>query len=347
MGTQHGFSILPLELFLNVLDQLVATRNGHQPVAYEPSDSITRTLRSLTLVSRNVYPIASKYLYSHCFCLNNCTNYTRLRRTLGLHLGRHPQALGYGDANRNDALFADIPRHISSVFISPVKTDQDGKLTTLVRLPMVIDLFDIIGHTVRRLVLDLSPIYAPSSELERILPHFSKHNIFLHMPNLEELVASYDVLDYFPLPPPNLKRLAMTFQDLKEPQIEFCFSISSLQTLIFIRPQELTSSHIDLLFSSYKGKSLDVILIDVNSNHGTPAGTRSWNGDDAVRIWEVDVPTSFYGDDDELILADDYIWTHGVDGTLWSTQMRRMASWAEIERRLAGPVHQIMDGAIL
>jgi hypothetical protein len=336
-----------MELFLNVLDQLVATRNGHQPIAYLPSDSVTQTLRSLTLVSRKVYHIASKYLYSHCLCLNNCTNYARLRRTLGLNLGRHPQALSYGDAYRNDALFADVPRHITSVFVCPVRTDKDAKLTTLVRLPMIIDLFEIVGHSLKRLALDLSPIYAPSSELERVLPHFSKNNIFLHMPNLEELIASYDVLDYFPLPPPNLKRLAMTFQELKEPQIEFCFSISSLQTLVFLRPLELMSSDIELLFSSYKGKSLDVVLVDVNSNHKTPAGTRNWSADDAVHIWEIDVPTSFYGDEEELILADTYIWTHSVNGTLWSKEKRRMASWVEVERRLAGPVHLIMDGSVV
>jgi hypothetical protein len=166
------------------------------------------------------------------------------------------------------------------------------------------------------------------------------------MPHLEELVASYNVLDYFPYAPPNLNRLAITFQELKDTQVDFCFSTSSLQTIVFLRPPELTASDIDLIFSSYKGKSLDVMLIDVNSNHRTPTGTRTWNDDDAVRVWEIDVPTSFYGDEDDLILSDDYIWTHGVQGTLWSQSKRRMASWADIQRRLAGPVHIIADGVV-
>jgi hypothetical protein len=127
--------------------------------------------------------------------------------------------------------------------------------------------------------------------------------------------------------------------------MDFCFSTSSLQTLVFLRPPELLPSDIDLIFSSYKGESLDVMLVDVNSNHRTPIGTRSWAGDDAVRIWEVDVPTSFYGDEDELVLCDDYIWSHGVQGSLWCQSKRRMASWEEIQRRLAGPVHFIMDSA--
>ena len=58
---QQGFAKLPLELFLTVLDQLVGTRNGQlQPVAYEPSGIVTKTLRALTLVSRSTYLIATK-----------------------------------------------------------------------------------------------------------------------------------------------------------------------------------------------------------------------------------------------------------------------------------------------
>lgn len=340
----QGFSVLPLELFLNVLDQLIATSGSLQSIAFGPASHITRTLRALTLVSRNIYTIATRYLYSYCLYLNSCTNYTRLRRTLGLNLGYHPQALKYGEAGRNDELFANTPRYITSAFISPMKSDKDCNATPMVRLPQVIDLCKTIGSTLKRLALDLQPIYASASEVEQVRPHLSENNIFLHMPNLEELVASFNVLDYFPYAPPNLKRLAITFQELKDTQLDFCFSTSSLQTLVFIRPTELLSSDIETVFTSYKGHSLDVILVDVNSNHRTPAGTRTWNSDDTVKIWELDVPTSFYGDEDELILCDDFIWTHGVSGALWSQSKRRMASWAEIQRRLAGPVHLIMDG---
>ncbi|CAO2656572.1 Nn.00g053750.m01.CDS01 [Neocucurbitaria sp. VM-36] len=346
MQLQGAFSLLPPELFLNVLDQLVGTRDS-QPVAYAPSNAITKALRALTLVSRNIYPIASRYLYTYCLYIDSCTNYARLRRTLGLNLGYHPQALNYGQVGRNEKLFAeaDTLRYISSAFISPVKTNKDGLGSTLVRLPQIIDLFSIIGRTLKRLILDLQPVYAPASEVELVKPHINGNNIFLNMLNLEELVVSFDVIDYFPFPPFNLKRLAITVQEMKDAQLDFCFSISSLQTLIFLRPPELTSADIDLLFEAYKGKSLDVVLVDVNSNHRTPRGTRSWKLDDTVRIWEADVATSFYGDDDDLILCDSWIWTHGLEGSLWTQDRRRMASWAEIQKRLAGPVHMIMDGS--
>lgn len=337
---------LPPELFLHVLDQLVGTRNGQQPIAYGPHHAVTQTLRSLTLVSRNIYQIASRYLYSHCLYLDDCTHYSRLRRTLCLNIGSHPQALKYGEPGRNEPLFAnaDPPRYITSAFVSPLQTSKDGIETPMIRLPQVIDLFKTIGPTLKRLALDLQTIYATASEIERVRPNLSENNILLHMPGLEELIASYNVVEYFPYAPPNLKRLAITFQEIKDPQLQFCFSTSSLQTLVMLRPPELLSRDLDLIFSSYTGKSLDVVFVDVNSNHRTPTGTRSWEEDDTVRIWEMDVPTSFYGDDDDLILADEHIWTHGVDGTLWSHGKRRMTSWAEIQQKLAGPIHLLMEG---
>jgi hypothetical protein len=342
--TQRAFAILPVELMLHVLDQLVGTCNRSQPIAYGPSNVITKTLRNLTRVSRNMYPVASRYLYSYCLYLNNCTNYARLRRTLGLNLGSHPQSLNYGESGRNDQLFEGMSRYITSAFVSPMKTKQDVMTTPLVRLFQVIDLCKVIGVTLKRLAIDLQPVYTSGSEIVLVKPYLSENNIFLHMPSLEELKVSYDALDYFPYAPPNLKRLAITFQEFKDAQIDFCFSTSSLETLVFLRPPELLSSDVDRIFSSYKGKSLDLVLVDVNSNHRTPAGTRSWTNDDTVRIWELDVPTSFYGDEDELVICDDYIWTHGVQGTLWSQSKRRMASWADIQKKLVGPVHLIMDG---
>ncbi|KAF2252858.1 hypothetical protein BU26DRAFT_515290 [Trematosphaeria pertusa] len=333
---QRAFSPLPLELFLQVLDQLVGTRDGRQQIAYAPSDPATNALRALALTSRSIYPLASRYLYAHCLYLQNCINYARFRRTLGLSLGYHPEALPYGEAGRNEQLFceADISRHITSLFVSPQKTEQCGN-APMVRLPQIIDLFTSIGPTLKRLAIDLQPVYTPGSEIRLVKPHIASNNIFLGMPKLEELVCSFDVSDYFPYPPPNLKRLAMTFQDIDDSHLTFCFSISSLEMLFFLRPEGLDAKDINELFSRYKGRHLDIGLVAVNANHRTPKYSRTWTEDDRVTIWEVDVPTSYYGDEDEMILCDGWIWSHGVQGTLWGQAKRRMTCWREIERRLA------------
>lgn len=193
-----------------------------------------------------------------------------------------------------------------------------------------------VGATLKRLAMDLQPVYASGSEILLVKPHTATKNIFLHMPLLEELVCSYDVADYFPHPPPNLKRLAMTFQDMTETHLDFCFSTSTLETLFFLRP-ELSAGSIDELFARYRGRHLDIVLVDVNANHVTPERARDWNDDtDHVTIWEADVPKSYYGDDeDDVVLCDGWMWSHGVQGTLWTQEKRRMTEWRVIEGRLA------------
>jgi hypothetical protein len=339
----RAFSVLPLELFLNVLDELVGTRDGQQPVAYGPRHASTVTLRNLTLVSRDVYPIASRYLYSYCLCLISPLNFAKFRRTLGLHPGSRTQALEDGEPRLSNELSTNIPRYITSAFIAPMKIPQVSTSTPLVPLLHIIGLCMTIGLTLKRLALDLGHFYVAARDIDSVRPHLRENNIFLQMPLLEELIASYNVPKYFPYAPLNLKRLAITCREIRDTQVDFCFSISSLETLILLRPRGLRSADIDRIFSSYKGKSLDVILVDVNSNHRTPNGARNTSNNDAVRMWEMDVPVSFYGDANELVLCDDYIWTHGVGGTLWQQSKRRMASWADIQKRLAGPVHTIID----
>lgn len=333
---QRGFASLPLELFLEVLRHLSGPRGSCQPIALSPSDPASKTLRALTLVSRAIYLVATPFLYAHCLYLDNCTNYARFRRTVGLGLGQHPEALQYGEAGRNNALFqrAQALEHVTSVFLSPQKTPRCNRMP-MVRLPQIIDLGLAISGTLKRLAIDLQPVYAPTSELLVVKPHIATNNIFLYMPVLEELICSYDIPDYFPRPPPNLKKLAMTFQDLTEMHLDFCFSVSSLETLFFLRPPELTAAEIDELFARYRGRHLDIVLVGTFADHSTPLNTRNWNDGDPVTIWQADVPTSFYGDEDYVVLCDGWVWSHGVNGTLWTQEKRRMPDWKAIEAMLS------------
>ena len=332
---QGAFGALPLELFLNCLDQLVGGQDGRTPVAYEPSHEIAKTLRALTLVSRTTYKFASRYLYARCLCLNDATRYTHFRRTLGLNLGLHPLAPEYGRAIRNEELFNEVEaqRHITSLLISPGKSAHCKLIhTPRVRLPQIVDLCTAIGFALKRLAIDLTPVYIPHSELMGIMPP----NIFLQMPNLEELICSYETTAYFSVPPPNLKRLAITANEMTSFNLDFYFMQSSLEQLYLIRPKNLTARQIDELFSRYKGRYLDVVFVALNKNHATPGGTRNWTPEDKVGIWEADVPTSFYGDEDDLVLSDSWIWTHGVRGDLWQQKTRRMLDRVAIANILGG-----------
>lgn len=339
------FSKLPVELFFSILDELVSTSDGRQPIAYAPSNVITKALRALTLVSRFAYLAASRYLYSRCLFIHNRTSYVRLQRTLGTDFENHSLAPSTRQRSRYERLFqqaACIPRYTTSMYFSPTGGSKDEK-NLMVRLPEIIDLCKCIGANMRRLALDFQYVISSPDEFHSTVSHHRENSIFLYMPRLEELIISFDVLDHFRFPPPHLKRLAITAQGLTEVQEDFYRSIPSLETLIFLRPMELKATDIDRWMDSCMGHVLDIVLVDVSVNHATPVGTRDWKDDDTVRIWQVDVPNSFYGDDDDLMLCNDWVWSQAINGRLWTADKHRMTPWKDIEKRLAGPIHSIID----
>ncbi|KAG9203628.1 hypothetical protein G6514_002646 [Epicoccum nigrum] len=226
---------------------------------------------------------------------------------------------------------------------TPNSETESTPYTPMVRLKNIVSVFRAIGPTLKRLILDMQPIYSPHSEAQDNVSRRNTHT-FVSMQRLEDLVVSFDVLDHFYVPPPNLKRLAITVKTMHKAAMRFCFAASALEMLVVLRPKELGAADIDKFFAAYQGQSLDVVFVDVNSNHRTPPDTRDWIDEDTVRIWEADVPTSFYGDEDELILCEDWIWRGAVEGTLWSLEgNRRMTGWKEVQRRLTGPVHQVIS----
>lgn len=339
------FGPLPAELFLNVLDQLVQTRDGHGSVPYPQSDGVTKTLRSLTLVSRGIYPIATKYLYSTHIWLGSPATFSGFCTTL--ELNRQRQTLTDDKTAQHNKGFAqfDLSQYVTSVYISPLETGKvnGNRWTPAVGLPAIVDLCHSLSSTLKRLHLNSSPIVTLFKCMKKTGLEDIDRNMFARMLRLEELMISHDVIGYFQRPPPNLKRLAVAGDFFGHLESVFCLSLPSLETLVLFRPVELTASMIETFFDSYRGKSLDIILFENNFNHRTPEGTREWRSNDAVRIWEADVPLSFYGDDEPSVLCDQWMWNQGIAGTLWSQTQRRMMSWAEIQRRLAGPIHSIMD----
>jgi hypothetical protein len=344
----RAFGPLPAELLLNVLDQLLETSDGYRPVAHRQSDIVTKTLCSLTLVSRSVYPIAAGYLYANCAWLDGPSTFARFCATLGLgHQHQHLTPANHGTVHNYQKLAAHgLSRYVRSVYISPIQTAQpcEGDETPSTGLPTIISLCNNLGSNLKKLHLNLSPIVVMWDHEERKGSPIMHQNMLLPMLCLEELIINYEIIFYLLHPPPNLKRLAISAYIHADLDCSSFLSSPSLEKLVLTRPVTLEASDIDAFFDSYRGKSLDVIYVTINVQHGTPVGTREWETDDTVRIWEADVPL-FYKNSREP--CDDWLWDHGVAGTLWDKTQRRMTSWAEIQRRLAGPVHLILENTDL
>ena len=337
-STNKGWSSLPVELHLHILDFLVESstphHQDHQPVALPPNHPTTRTLLALTRVSRIIYPLASSYLYANCLCINNEPSFARLYRTLSLHSSADPQLSQNTEPRRDEELWkqVDVLRHVNRAFLSPAEDKTEGEecFAAMMQFPHVVDVFAIIGAQLKRLVLVLSHEHISQMRDTNLmnpksrLSSYRNKKVFPSMPLLEEAVINFDSRYTVSSLSPQLKRLCTTVYDEFDCMPGACFSIPSLETLVLLRPKGLAAVEIDAWFYTYQGESLDVILVDVNSNHLIPWLTRNFKEDDKVRIWEVDVPTSFYGDDDDIELCTTWIFEHARDGSLWETEKRRM-----------------------
>jgi hypothetical protein len=328
-------SELPTELFIYILDQLTEADNGRR-LAFEPSDAVTKTLRALTLVSRGMYFIASKYLYSRCICIQHSEKFHMLRRTLGhnLELEGHPLTLITGAAARNDRLFSDAgtPKYITSISLSLYRgyegSVEGGRSRHHATSSHLINFFNAIGTNLKRLSLNIKP--APKDYMG------SDRSLFLNMTQLEELVVSSELVHSYEKAPPKLRRLAITSGSLwpASPSTKFCLSSPLLEKLFMIAPRNLGSSHMDVLYSEYKGASLDVVFVEADFLIRRQVHSRDWPPDDAVRIWLWAVRT-YSNTDNRINVCDKSIGARSLDGTMWNQEYSRLASSSEPVRKNA------------
>ncbi|OCK79973.1 hypothetical protein K432DRAFT_277022, partial [Lepidopterella palustris CBS 459.81] len=103
----------------------------------------------------------------------------------------------------------------------------------------------------------------------------------------------------------------------------------TLETLVMMRPHSFWHKDIDRLFEAYSGRDLKIFLVAEAARHGTPVATRDWTPEDRVHLFEIDVPVSYYGDEDTETLCRGWIREKGIRGTLWAEEGRPMLSWGE------------------
>lgn len=319
---------IPLEIFLHILDQLVGTKTGTPPIAYAQSDPITKTLRSLTLVSKQLYPVATRYLFSHCLYIDSATRLHQLQRTLGFkddigycQAGCH---VPYDSKQENHRAPGNVQKAITSVYLSPKPLGW----TTLATLPQVVGLLGFLAPTLKRLAINLEPGFVPDLTVTS-----SVEKIFSKLTSLEELICSAGCDVFYRSRPPNLKRLAMDESGLRTINRFFCFAIPSLERLVVKRCSKLSRGHIEYIFEAYDGAYLDVLFVHVAAKHGTPEGSRDFKPDDKVHLYELDVPTSYYGDEDESALCREWIWQKALHGTLWAEEGRKMENWSNMKAK--------------
>ncbi|OCL10662.1 hypothetical protein AOQ84DRAFT_438211 [Glonium stellatum] len=296
----------PLEIFLQILDEVVKSASGVVPVAYPPSNSVVRTFKSLMLVCKSLSATAAQYLYSHCLYINSESRLHKLLRTLGN---------GHGQLEQSPWL-AGIEQYMTSACLSiRGYNKKDSERTSA-----TIELFNFIGPSLKRLIL--------TGDFNNPRPGEDNPNdILSQLHNLEELQCSYDAWNYCKHATlPQLKRLAFDFAGLGQDEFSFLQRSPKLEVLVTFR-QGLSASCIDHIFESYRGSDLKVLVVDVANNHRPLPLTRDWAPQDKVHIMEVDVPVSYYGDEREYNLCQMWIRNKAIQGTLWEEHSRPMELW--------------------
>ncbi|OCK82676.1 hypothetical protein K432DRAFT_423971 [Lepidopterella palustris CBS 459.81] len=76
------FDSLPMEIILYIFDDLAGSPSGYFPLAYNATSTITRTLWSLTLVSKRISTAATLNLYSNCLYIDTEGRLDGLVRTV-------------------------------------------------------------------------------------------------------------------------------------------------------------------------------------------------------------------------------------------------------------------------
>ena len=108
-----------------------------------------------------------------------------------------------------------------------------------------------------------------------------------------------------------LRTLALYNQDVSTPRFWLGLArLAYLETLVLTRSDGLEEVDMKREWSKYcgdKDRGLSVLLVNVQSQHRVPLGKAGWSEEDKVTMKEVNVPVSYYGDENEIDLCQEWV----------------------------------------
>lgn len=326
-------SRLPFELILQIIDCLIPSP---LPIALPASHPTTKTLLSLARTCRSLHPTAIRMLYGHCLYVDYYNHFKFRSLWMRLQLASNTvhedqRLLSFSCSTHENYLaqtkspsFAlkSIPRvpilqYTSSLYLSPhVIRGSDHHIF------WTYDLLCFVAPVLRRLIIDL-PLRSLSSDdaVERGLQRSLKQ-AFLQLSQLESFCCVRDELYLGDFEEwglvggarrvwacwPKLRHLALYnvvadmdfWQDVARSK--------QLDTLVLTRADGLDETDIMVGLRLRNGDAqLCVILVNVENDHPTLLGKDTWMEKERKEIREVNVPTSFYGDDDVIELCQEWV----------------------------------------
>lgn len=317
---------LPLELIFDIIASLVRDTR----TILRASHPTTKTLLAFALVCRATYPAAANLLRRHCVYIDN---------------DRRLRALIYSVEHANTTKLWPI----TSLFLAPFRNHKLDDQPTAI---WVRELFCLVHPHLRRLVIDmpLRSLYPASDHLD---VRKTLRSAFSLLTCLEEFVSVCDELYLDILEPewqqagpgrevdvwslwPRLRRLALYNVDADGRFWKTVRRLEALETVVLTRADGLDQVCIKTEYLGVETAAADantseapnisprplkVVLVNVESDHpGQLAGQWNWNKTDpgnAVHVFEYNVPTSFYGDENQVELCQAWVKAAAVRGDIW------------------------------
>lgn len=250
---------LPQEMVENMLDDL---RPRRCPIALPASDIITQTVRCCLLLCKSTLPYSQRLLYESCLYIDSPWRLQALLRSYGALTMRSPAIFQQAESRR----LASI-----SLYLSPFPSEE---ITDMDTVKNVQTLFQLLSHTLRRLVIDMPLRSVDPEEPSGHLTMQCLRRGFEQLQNLEEFVSVRDELYTSTSVPrtapqtwtswPNLKRLALHNVLIDDSFWNDLSKLPLLEVLVLTGPDG--SEELDMLVSKLKD-STRVLIINTSDCH--------------------------------------------------------------------------------
>lgn len=134
---------------------------------------------------------------------------------------------------------------------------------------------------------------------------------------------------------PNLKVLAI-YNPLLDEHFWLHMSLFPLlHTLVATRADAADDMDVKVFWRRWtenSGRPLKVDLVNVESEHRSPAGSSDWRASDVMRVRRVNVPISYYGDENPITVCQDWVRNTALRGGLESLDGTLLVGMESAER---------------
>ncbi|PVH80878.1 hypothetical protein DL98DRAFT_515025 [Cadophora sp. DSE1049] len=302
MKTHDKIPQLPTEILLNIIDSIAPFADLPQ-IALPRNHPITKTLIALTYTSRALRPHARRLLYTHCLYIHTDNRLRKLLRSI-----QESQQHGQGD----------LLEYATSLYLRPYPVD--GTIADAGISNDVLVLMSALAPRLRRLLVDI-PFRSVYPDEDRLGVRSVLRTAFSNLPVLEEFCSVRDEL-YLELGASDepgvwsgwerLKMLVLYNVDVSTEKFwKGLYLSKNIETVVLTRCDGL--NEVDMKqewknqFDVEEERPLDVLLVNVDAEHTIPLGFERWKKEDKMQVRILNVPISYYGDEDLIVICQQWV----------------------------------------